>query len=235
MLQTLPSWPSAAYHAPRYAPVLPLWEAAGVPVHNVLAPLVARYGEAPLAGPQALRWGINPADGHPGPRMTHFFARMAADYLEAHHRPLLGPQEPGQPQELVINDTPPAGLNLECTAGDERHVTYAWSWPTDTGRLAVLPLGRPGVQMALRWPVALQRVELAGEGLVQAVVRACWLDPQEGCDENEWIELGRWSGPRGACDVPPERRGRPLTQLRIEADVRPGQRQLVLTLHREAP
>jgi hypothetical protein len=232
VLQTLPSWPSAAYHAPRYAPILPLWEAAGVPVHDVLAPLVQRYGEAPPTGPQALKWGINPADSHPGPRMTHFFATMAADYLERHHRSLLGPPELAKPLELAINDWLPAGLNLTCTAADEQSVTYAWSWPADDRPLVRLPLGQPGVQLALRWPVALGQVELAGEGLVRAVVRACWLDAEEGYDENEWIELGRFRGGRGICVVPPSRRGRPLTQLRIEAEVRPAQRQLVLKLTR---
>lgn len=235
VVQTLPSWPSAAYHAPRYAPVLPLWEEAGVAVHNILGPLVDRYGEAPLAGVQALQWGINPADSHPGPRMTHFFATMAADYLETHHRTLLGPQEPARPLELAINDWLPAELNLKCTRADEQSVTYTWLWPDDANRLVRLPLDRPGIQLALRWPVPLDRVELTGQGLKQAVVRACWLDAEEGYDENVWIELGYVTGEGGVCAVPPSRRGRPLTQLRIEADVRPAQAPLTLTLHRAAP
>jgi hypothetical protein len=235
VLQTLPSWPSTAYHAPRYAPVLPLWEAAGVPVHNILAPLTKRFGEAPLTGPQALVWGINPADSHPGPRMTHLFAVMAADYLETHHRALLGPQERDQPLELAINDWLPAGLNVQCTRADERSVSYAWSWPGDPGRLVRLPLGRPGVRLALRWPVALERVELAGEGLQRSVVRACWLAAEEGYDENEWSELGRFTGRRGVCEIPPSRRGRPLTQLCIEAEVDSAQPRLQLTLWRAAP
>lgn len=235
VLQTLPSWPSATYHAPRYAPVLPLWKAAGVEVHNVLGPLIQRYGEAPESGPQALQWGINPADSHPGPRMTHFFAVMAADYLETHFRSLLGPQEPGKPLELAINDGLPAGLNLKRTQADARSVTYVWTWPDDARRLVRLPVGRPGVQLALRWPVAVERVELAGEGLTQAVLRACWLDAEEGCDENQWVELGHFTGTHGVCEVPPSRQGRPLTQLRIEAQVQPALRQLELTLRRPAP
>lgn len=235
VLVTLPSWPSTAYHAPRYAPVLPLWEAAGVRVLHLLPPLVQRYGESPQTGPEALRWGVNPADSHPGPRLTHFFASQTAAYLETHFPQLLGPEDEAAPLELAINDWLPAGLAVHLQKSTPAGATFTFRWPDDPGRLVRLPLDRPGVQLALRWPVAVSQVELSGGGLEHAVLRACWLEAEEGYDENRWVELGRFSGRRGMCPVPPSHQGRPLTQLRIEAEVRPDQPVLELTLHRSLP
>src|SRR5581483_7641108 len=83
-LLTLPHFPNREYFDPRYAPALKLWDEAGVPVLNTLDDFIDQYGEAPATGPEALKWGVNPADSHPGPQATHFFAAQAADYIESH-------------------------------------------------------------------------------------------------------------------------------------------------------
>jgi lysophospholipase L1-like esterase len=98
---TLPNSPDRARFTERYAPIEPLFAAAAIPFHNILDDFVAAY---PL-GSEVLQWGINPANGHPGPVSTRFYARKAADILERQYPHLLGVKSPGPiAPVLAIND-----------------------------------------------------------------------------------------------------------------------------------
>jgi hypothetical protein len=234
-LQTLPVWPSGGHYEPRYALVLPLWREAGIPVNDTLVEFIRRYGNAPASGPQAIAWGINPADSHPGPRATRFHAVMAADYLEQHHAEVIGPKDFTRPHELVINDWLPFDLNVRPEAPSlTRRVTLLLDYPATTEFMPVLPLDEPTALVALRYPLPLERIELAGGGLSGARIWISTLHPEEQYDQCQWRELPRASGSDLSFAIPPDLAGQAVTMIRFAADVAGQQRELRMTLHQAA-
>lgn len=226
-LLTLPSWPCREYFEPRYAPVLPLWEAAGVPVHNTLPAFIARYGNAPQQGPEAIRWGINPADSHPGPEVTHFHAVMAADYLAAHWPDLLGPKDKSPEHKLAINDWLPSNLHVRQTGDNAFELDY----PLSTEWMPQLPLGEPTALVALRYPLAVDQVDLFGAELSGGQVWISLLHAGDAYDECDWHDLGSFSGRAKSFRLPADLAGRGLTTIRFTARFSGDDRRLRLTIH----
>jgi hypothetical protein len=185
MLLTLPHFTSSDYFQPRYEPVLREWEATGMPVKSSLDDFVSLYGEVPTSGPDALRWGINPGDAHPGPRATHFHAVMAADYLEQNWPQVLGPKETNRPHELAINDWLPFDLNVR-KAG--RH-TFEFDYPATTDFMPRRPGEEPTALVALRYPLLVREIRLEGPDLTDSRVWVSLLDRNEAFDEDRWREL----------------------------------------------
>ncbi len=250
-LMTLPVWPCREYYEPRYAPVLPLWREAGVAVQSPLDEFVRRYGNAPIRGPQAIAWGINPADSHPGPRSAHFHAVMAADYLEQHRADVLGPKDAERPHELAINDWLPFDLNvrpedpsLARRVGVEpslalrtgvdpslaRRVTVLLDYPATTQFMPTLPLTEPTALVALRYPLPLEEIQLAGSALSGARMWISTLHPEEQYDQCQWRELPRRSGGECTFRLPPDLAGQAVTMIRFAADIEGSDRALGLTL-----
>jgi hypothetical protein len=185
VLITLPNWPCREYFEPRYAPILPLWQSAGVNVLNALDEFVTRYGAAPISGPEAIKWGINPADSHPGPNATHFYATQAADFLEKSWPELLGPKYTQQPHEIVINDWLPSDLNVRSIATSKE--IFALDYPVITDRMPQLPRP-PAALVAFRYPVPISSVFISGEDLKGARVWALF-QPQQQFEGETWHEL----------------------------------------------
>jgi hypothetical protein len=225
-LLTLPSWPCREYYEPRYATVLPLWKAAGIPVDNTLDDFIARYGNAPQTGPLAIAWGINPADSHPGPKATHFHAMMAADYLETHWPQLLGPKDINRPHELAVNDWLPFDLNVRQT-GDQ---SFELEYPSSAERMFQPPLQPPAALVALRFPLPLESIQLEGQGLKNVQMWISTLHPSDPYDELAWHELQPNAGGRFA--VPRELAGRSVAEIRFRCELTGGDRRLQLTLAR---
>jgi hypothetical protein len=253
-LVTLPSWPCREYFEPRYRPVLPLWEAAGIPVVNTLPAFIDRYGNAPETGPEAIRWGINPADSHPGPQATHFYATVAADYLANHWPELLGPKDNSQPHDLAINDWLPYDL---LTAGSkpapgappksrprgapgpglvpaDSIFDGDLNYPTTTAFMPQLPLDEPTALVALRYPLPIAAIGLSGADLNNSRLWISLLHPSDPYDENTWQELKPHSGHEQTYLLPAEFASRGLAQIRFSADFSGPDRHLQLTLVRHA-
>jgi hypothetical protein len=227
-LLTLPSWPCREYFEPRYAPVLPPWQAAGVTVVNTLDEFIRRYGNAPQTGPEAIRWGINPADSHPGPQATHFYAVMAADFLEQTWPELLGRKDASQPHELMINDWLPFDLNVQ--QGDKQ--AFAMEYPGSTDQMPRLPLSEPTALVALRFPLPIEAIHVEGAGLTGFRVWISTLHPHDPYDDQHWQELRSDPSARGVFRLPPDLAHRDLAEIRFRAEVTGADRRLHLTLVR---
>jgi hypothetical protein len=225
-LLTLPGWPCREYYEPRYAPVLPLWEAAGVPTRNTLDDFIARYGNAPQTGPRAIEWGINPADSHPGPKATHFHAVMAADYLEAHFRELLGPKDDSKPHELAINDWLPSDLHVD----DAGNQWFALDYPAKTELMYQPPGEQPSALVALRYPLPLKMINLGANPIKNLRVWVSLLHPADPYDELLWYELLPDS--EGRFVLPREMAGRSVAEIRFRCDVAGSSSDLLLELAR---
>jgi hypothetical protein len=254
-LITLPRWPCREHYEPRYGPALEAWQSAAIPIHNSLDEFIGRYGNQPLTGPQALRWGINPADSHPGPRATHFHAVMATDYMEKHWPDTLGQKDPSQPHELAINDWLPHDLDVRQTNTETRQTivapphpgtdivegtttvqTFELDYPLTEEFMPRLPLEEPTVLLALRFPVPIHEIRLEGPGLTGARFWVSMLDPVEKCDQDQWQEVGKFFGGQSdgwfAHFTPPDLMDQPVAGIRFRATVRGANRRLTLTLIR---
>jgi len=228
-LLTLPHFPSRDYFEPRYAPVLKEWQAAGIRVNNTLDAFIEKYGNASSTGPDSLRWGINPADSHPGPKATHFHAVMAADYIEANWPQLFGPRTPAEPHELAINDWLPYDLNVRELPQRESH-TFALKYPQTAELMPQLELREPTALVALRYPVPLRQIGLREQSLRGARVWISTLDPHDHVDEDQWHELGSAKGTALTFSVPDKLANRDVAEIRFQADVAGPNRELELTL-----
>ncbi len=223
-LLTLPSYPSTKHFAPRLDPIMPVWRDAGVPAFNALPAFVARYGEVADAGTDSIAWGINPADGHPGPRACRFLARQAVTILEQHFEERLGSRGLVRASPLNLNDVLPSDLKLRVSTGDAHQAmtreapsiegvkqpngSFAWklSYPNDDARLPFMPEGVPSVLLALRQPESLSSLRLGGSFALTSA--RLWIEtrPRPGTDlsdsedrsanddEFEWHDLGVVSG-----------------------------------------
>lgn len=170
---TLPSYPSTKHFAPRLNPIMPVWRDAGVPAFNVLPAFVARYGEVADAGTDSIAWGINPADGHPGPRACRFLARQAMTILEEHFEKQLGHRDVTRAFKWEMNDCLPFLSDLEEVSESHaswhgksaqsfpanlllNHSITDWHWghrfPRDDSRMPFMPDGIPSTLFSLRRP-----------------------------------------------------------------------------------
>jgi hypothetical protein len=227
-LLTLPHFPCREYFEPRYATVLKAWQAAGIRVNDTLDAFVAKYGNISSTGPDSLRWGINPADSHPGPQATHFHAVMAADYVEANWPEVLGPKTPAQPHELAINDCLPYDLNVRKM--DEE--TFELDYPATTDFMPRLMLEEPTALVALRFPLPIETIRIAGSGLARAQVWISTLHADDSYDEQDWHELQPLGDALTTFRLPADLKGRDLAEIRLRATIRGSDRRLRLTLIR---
>ena len=231
LMVTLPNVPDLETFSRLYERVLPLWREAKIPVLDLLPAEVAQFGNARMANSSGLVWGINPADGHPGPRLCHFYAQQVADWLEINHRQLLG-RKVAQPKiEPVINDWLPATLNVELA--DALAGNWALNYPADDSLMPGMPLPKPTAAVMLAEPVALSEIEFRSEGMKSAQAWVQFLDPAEGYDEEKPQALE--SGTLGRFRVPLEFANRKISLIRFRIDLTGSVRLVRLRLLTDSP
>jgi lysophospholipase L1-like esterase len=168
------------YNAERYAAVKPVFKDAGllfVDTNDAFAKTAA--GDPLLkANNSALRLGINPGNGHPGPFSTHFYAVSCADVIESQFPKAAGEKAAAaSPQAVEINDCMPPYMNAHAVGAD----TFAFTYPPDvTEHTLYMPLRRRHVQLSLREPVAVNQIELSGPDLKSAQVYVSYIDEKLG-------------------------------------------------------
>ncbi len=228
LMITLPEAPIAERISFSYDKVLPLWRDAGIPVLDNLPPFIQQFPQNDATGPQALIWGINPADGHPGPRATAFLARQTVDRLEKDYSQFLGPKASKSP-EVRINDWLPFNLDLK---PQPETGTFELTYPETDEFLATMPLETPTVLVALQQPVPLSRIRLSGTGLKSARLWLSTYDPVELYDMEDWNDLGLMEGTTLSWMLPAEFASREASVILLKADVQPDNRRLNLELNK---
>jgi hypothetical protein len=235
-LQTLPHFPSREYFEARYEPVMREWQAAGVTVHDSLNEFVRRYGDVSAVSKEALAWGINPGDSHPGPQATHFLAAQTADFIEQKWPQMLGAKDTRHVPDLAINDWQPADLNVRQTSES----TFELDYPNMNDRMPQLP-APPAAVVALRDPLQIVGLGITGSGLQQVRIWGL-LQPEEKFESEVWHELLPADSEGRTFLIPASHSPfviRRVSALRIAADVRGRDRLLRLTIfsgeHRLSP
>ena len=227
---TLPNAPNEASFAARYAPVKPLFAAAGIEFRDLLDDFVAAHpAGTPLAND--LGWGINPANGHPGVVSTRFYADAAADLLEAEYPAVLGPRSESTPSAIpAIDDWMPATLAVE--SNGPREIRFAY--PDDTSAMLRMPLEIPHVLLSLALPSDLRALRLRGPDLAAAQIHLTHVDPADGVDAGVVASEARQSG--SALEWPlAGDAGRLVNTVRVVASFDGPDRSLALELVPAAP
>lgn len=231
LMVTLPEAPLNERFAFSYDKVIPVWRDAGIPVQDNLPPFVTAYPLAEATGPNALLWGINPADGHPGPRSTAFLAQQTANRLEQDYSQFLGPKS-SRVLPIQINDWLPYDLDVQRVDRDEQASSFELTYPVSDELLPSMPLEIPTIMLALEQPQLLQEIDLTGSGLKSAQAWLSTCDPVGHYDTAEWQDLGLQQGDTVKWTVPPELSRRNAAVILIRGNVSPADRRLKLKLVR---
>ena len=225
---TLPNYPGPDHFSPRYAAVAPIFRSAGFLFIDLLEDFVREYPP----GGEALPWGINPSNGHPGTVSTRFYARKTADILEGHYPSFLGlklpPPESRRPR---INDWMPPAVDVHYVRDGE----WDFAYPSPNDEMLEMPLGKRHLVLAFYEPVPIERLRLAGNALVGAEIFFASTDPATGIEGKEQAALGRRSGKALAWDTREVHGADRVNTIRIVADLDPeargaGSRKLRLSI-----
>ena len=212
-MMTLPNFPSTKTFDPRFTPIIKTWRDAGIAAYDTSPEFVRRYGETPLSGSETLKWGINPADGHPGPRSCRFLAEQAAEIVRRDFPQIVGDSEPQQVQP-VIDDWLP-NLDLDSEPRLESDGKWKMTYPADESRWPTMPIGTPTPLIAFKTPIPVSSIELGGPSLKSAQLWATFLDATEHYDDGVLYELGEKSGTSIRWKLPPELSSRPISVIRF--------------------
>ncbi len=228
LMVTLPEAPIAERLAFSYDKVLPLWRDAGIPVQDNLPALIERFPAVQTTGPQAISWGINPADSHPGSRSTAMIAQLTADRLERDYPQFLGPKSL-PPDEIQLNDWLPYNLNLKPLLGQGK---FELTYPATDEFLPTMPLEIPTILVALEQPQPLSLIRLQGSGLKSAQVWLSNYDSVDSYDTQEWKDLGLAEGKNPSWTVPADRSTLRASVIMIHASFETADRRLILELRK---
>lgn len=211
---TTPNAPIPSSFEQRYRPIRSAFAQAGLPLYDLLPPLV----ECCAGDVGQLVWGTNPANGHPGPRMTHFYADRIATILEQRYPQVLGPRGVAGGAAPAINDWMPASLAPKPVGAGE----WAFEWPKDVSRLLRMPVGEPHVAIGFERPVTIRSLALSGAAAGRVKVWATVLDEAGNYERHDYVLLGQAAGPNATLALDGALAGLRVTSLRIAIDSREG-------------
>lgn len=187
---TLPNAPDPGLSS-RYEKVGQLFERAAIPFHDILGDFIDKYSPTSYGPATPLKWGINPANGHPGPICTHFYAQKAANVLESYYPSVLGKRSSPPPTlSPAINDWMPSSIQVVPMREGRWRVTC----PTDPAYTPSLPVGRKHVLVSFELPVAVKELSLSGPDLEAAEAYLSAVDRSLGYDPGKLYHLGRREG-----------------------------------------
>ncbi len=215
-MMTLPNFPSTEYFKPRIDPIMSVWQDAGIAAYDTVPEFVRRFGEMPLAGSEAIQWGINPADGHPGPRSCRFLAEQAAEIIHRDFSQVPGETSKRTP-DPVLNDWLPNLEPEDAPRFDASRRSWTMKFPVNESRWPTMPLGIPTIVLAFERPVSLSSLELSGQALKSAQVWVTCLDANEQFDDGIQHDLGERSGKTLSWSIPADIAGRPASVIYVRA------------------
>lgn len=148
---TLPVAPDKAYYEPLYEKPMRVIKESGIPLVNILDEYVRAMEKEPTSSPY--HFMANPANGHPGPIATFYYAKRVADWLEKNAPHALGEKSPSHSEKIRVNDWYPWKSQARFD-GDAKLQLQLPSFR----EMGVLPVGKPHVLFAFENPVELRRL-----------------------------------------------------------------------------
>lgn len=187
---TLPNWPSREAFEAKYEKVEPAFASAGISFYDILDRFVEESSRQ-LGEGSVLQWGINPANGHPGPAATHFYAQEVLGILERDYPGALGQRQPLQPAlRPFINDWMPPTLDVRESGAGE----WTFKYPADQSLVLNRPIGKDHIAFNFDMPVAIKEIRLSGSRLQAADMYVTAVDTGKGYDPGVLYPLGEKKG-----------------------------------------
>lgn len=205
---TTPNSPYREAFTVRYKPVAKAMQEAGLKFFDLL-PAFLQCCENKALNPY--EWVVNPANGHPGPRSTHFYASQVADLLEADHRLILGNKGAAPQNAPAINDWMPASLNPITN----REGTWAFMYPANDAELLSMPVGQKHAALNFELPVSIRRLAVHAGKPSNFSVWATVLNERDNYEEKQYVLAGDGKGGEAVMVLPPELSAKRVTSLRI--------------------
>lgn len=208
---TTPNWPGREAFEMRYKPVAEAMKEAGLEFFDLL-PEFLRCCEESAIG--QYDWVINPANGHPGPRSTHFYAAQIVALLEAKYPELLG-QKSSEPYHApAINDWMPASL-MPISVSDD---TWTFLYPDNDSDLLSMPIGQKHVALNFERPVSISKISLHTRRATRFSVWAVVLNDRDDYEEKQCLLAGEQQGTETDIAFSSALVGKRITSLRIAAN-----------------
>lgn len=168
---TLPTVYSPDFFIPLYKKVFPLFVSNNIKIYN-LFPILGQKFDLFLSTQQSY---INPANLHPGPILTDFFAHEVANILEHDYKNSLPKKYSGKiPFEPLINDYVPMTFALK-----QKKNTLSFKYPSDTSHCLSMPYGYKYVQFNLSYPKPIKKITIKGKGLLNARLDVSYDTPKD--------------------------------------------------------
>lgn len=205
---TTPNTPVREYFEPRYKPVLAAFARAGITIHDLFPDLVRSFANE--SG--ALILAANPANGHPGPRMTHYYAVKTADILERDFPAVLGERTDQLPAYVPqINDWLPADVQPRKVAADRWEIDI----PEISFRPLNLPLEVPHIALNFERPVRISNLRLQGPENTHYALWLKVLDSDRGFEIPDYVPMGEADGASAVFTLPAHLAASRITSLRL--------------------
>lgn len=192
----------------RHKPVAKAMQEAGLKFVDLLP---AFWGCCESKALSPYEWAVNPANGHPGPQSTHFYASQVADLLETEYRSTLGNRRAESQNAVTINDWMPASLNPDTS----REGTWTFMYPANDAELLSMPVGQKHVALNFELPVSINSLTLHARRSSNFSVWATVLNEQGNYEENQYVLAGDGKGLEAGIVLPPELAAKRITSLRI--------------------
>jgi len=194
ILVTTPHIPSIEYFEPKYKPVLPLFEKAGIRTFNLLDDFYAACSDKKYADNLA----INPADSHPGTAGTWFYSKYIADLLEADYPDVLGEKTMTGKEvyNIEVNDWMPYSLSPKVVDEGPAAARYIVSYPAadSSESFLTMPVKKNYVRLNFKHPVDLSSVLIESEKLSSAELYVTGINEELGFDDQVFHHLGKKQG-----------------------------------------
>ena len=205
---TTPNSPHREAFEVRYKPVAKAMQEAGLKFVDLL-PAFLQCCENKVVSPY--EWVVNPANGHPGPRSTHFYASQVADLLEANYRSILGEQSTASQNSAAINDWMPASLSPVMNHAG----FWTFLYPENDAELLSMPVGQKHVALNFELPVSINRLAVHAEKSSNFSVWATLLNERDNYEEKQYVLMGDGKGEEAVIVLRPELAAKRITSLRI--------------------
>lgn len=231
LVVTLPNRPDLETFQRRFQPVAPVFAAANLPFYDTTNRFADEYAnDASPLGSSQLRWGINPANGHPSQITTRFYARAVADILERDFPIVLGERTTQTPLlKPRINDWMPPSATVSQVEQNVWRLTI----PSPPMLMPRMPIGEPHLMLAFELPVAIQEVRLQGGSLQGGRLWWTLVDPVTGVDNDNPVggEMRTGSDLRWILGGGGPRQN--INTLRISAQVEQPQPEIAIAVERD--
>ncbi|MDC1073580.1 hypothetical protein OAR43_10265, partial [Gammaproteobacteria bacterium] len=207
---TLPNVPSRKFEQ-KYTLIRDALNDVGIPLLDVL-PSFLQCCES-IAG---RLFTANPANAHPGPRATNFYASQVVNLLETSFPDLLGLKAKEQRKFIPkVNDWMPAYIQPRQVTEDTWRIKLPASGLPFHDKLIHMPGGQPFFSINFERPVVVRRVSITGREYRDYQVWASVLDENGHFERRGRKLVGQAAGSAIKIDFPESVSSRRLTSLHI--------------------